>query len=103
MGECPVHCEWNDWTIGECSRSCGGGERTNTRDKKVSAEHGGDECEGLASITESCNVQECPVDCKWNEWVSGDCSVTCGDGVLTKTRTFEEEQFGGQPCEGESS
>ena len=55
-----VHCEWNDWNFGTCSKPCGGGERTNNRDKKVSAEHEGDECEGASSITESCNVQECP-------------------------------------------
>ena len=29
--------------------------------------------------------------------------MTCGDGMLTKTRTKVEAQFGGQPCEGESS
>ena len=55
-----VHCEWNDWVIGECSMECGGGMRTNTRTEKVSAEHEGDECTGPASIDESCNVQECP-------------------------------------------
>ena len=46
--------------IGACSSSCGGGFRTNTRSKTVSAEHEGDECEGVTSITESCNIQECP-------------------------------------------
>lgn len=55
-----VHCEWDEWKIGECSLTCGGGERTNTREEKQSAEHGGDECEGLSSITESCNIEECP-------------------------------------------
>ena len=33
---------------------------TKTREEKVSADHGGNECEGLATITESCNIQECP-------------------------------------------
>ena len=56
-----VDCEWDDWTIGNCSSSCGGGTRTNTRSKKVNAEHGGEECDDVAtSIEESCNVQECP-------------------------------------------
>ena len=56
-----VDCEWDDWTIGNCSSSCGGGKRTNTRSKKVNAEHGGEECDDEAtSIEESCNVQECP-------------------------------------------
>ena len=55
-----VHCEWNDWKIGDCSKICGGGSRTNTRTKKLSAAHGGDECNGPTSIQEGCNVQECP-------------------------------------------
>ena len=55
-----VHCEWNDWEIGTCSKPCGGGSRTNTRTQKVSAAHGGNECNGTTSVDESCNVQECP-------------------------------------------
>ena len=55
-----VHCEWDDWVIGECDKECGGGMRTNTRTEKVSAEHGGEECPGPASVDESCNVHECP-------------------------------------------
>ena len=55
-----VHCEWDDWVIGECDKECGGGMRTNTRTEKVGAQHGGEECPGPASIEESCNVQECP-------------------------------------------
>ena len=55
-----VHCEWNDWIIGECSKSCGGGTRVDTRTVKVEAKHGGDTCPGPTSIEKSCNVQECP-------------------------------------------
>ena len=55
-----VHCEWNDWETGKCSEACGGGSRTNTRTEKVSAAHGGNDCNGTSSIHESCNVQECP-------------------------------------------
>ena len=55
-----VHCEWDDWIIGTCSSSCGGGTRHNTRSRNVSAEHEGDECDGITSITESCNTEECP-------------------------------------------
>ena len=54
------HCEWDEWIIGACSSSCGGGMRNNTRSKKASAEHEGNECDGVTSIMESCNVQECP-------------------------------------------
>ena len=55
-----VDCEWDDWQTGECDEQCGGGMRTNTRAPKVDAQHGGEECTGSSSITESCNEQECP-------------------------------------------
>ena len=101
--ECPIHCDWNDWVIGECSESCGGGTRTNARTEKTPAEHGGEECKGPASIDESCNVQECPVDCKWDAWRIGDCSKTCGDGVRENRRVkLTRALFGGNACEGKS-
>ena len=34
--------------------------RTNTRTEKVAAAYGGEECNGPASIQESCNIQMCP-------------------------------------------
>ena len=34
--------------------------RTNTRTEKVAAAYGGEECNGSASIQESCNIQVCP-------------------------------------------
>ena len=55
-----VDCEWNDWTNGACSKSCGGGIRTNVRTERVSKAHGGKPCEGAASVEENCNAQGCP-------------------------------------------
>ena len=55
-----VDCQWNKWKLGDCSKTCGGGIRTNTRTKKVLSAHGGDDCDGLASVNENCNVQACP-------------------------------------------
>ena len=45
--------------MGECSEECGGGTRTNTREKQTVEEHGG-QCAGSSTVTESCNVHECP-------------------------------------------
>ena len=53
-----VDCEWDDWKLGECDKSCG--VRTITREVKVEAQHGGDECKGLSSATVPCNAEECP-------------------------------------------
>ena len=55
-----VHCEWNDWVQGSCSKSCGGGIRIDTRTESVSAKHGGNKCPGVSSMEVSCNDQECP-------------------------------------------
>ena len=55
-----VDCLWNEWQIGVCDKSCGGGSRTDTRERKVDVEHGGQECTGDSTLTESCNVHECP-------------------------------------------
>ena len=40
--------------------TCGGGTRTNVRSEKVSPLYGGDKCDGIFNITESCNDDECP-------------------------------------------
>ena len=53
-----VLCEWGEWEIGECSRSCGGGVKKLSRNKTV--EELFTICEGNGSYEEDCNVQECP-------------------------------------------
>ena len=58
---CVDRCEWDDWIIGDCSVTCGGGIRTNIRPSKDSGH--GPECEGPLSIIQSCNVDNCPGMC----------------------------------------
>ena len=53
-----VVCEWSEWEIGECSRSCGGGVRTNYRAMTTEALF--TECEGEGSGDEDCNEHDCP-------------------------------------------
>ena len=55
-----VHCVWNDWTIGECSVTCGEGTRTNIRTHNETSQFGGDECDGSTLAIENCKDQECP-------------------------------------------
>lgn len=55
----PEPCEWNDWEIGTCSKTCAGGTRTNKRTKKKEESNGG-LCDGKSTITETCNTQKCP-------------------------------------------
>ena len=54
-----IHCEWDEWVNGDCSKTCGTGTRTNTRNKSVVEEHGGT-CSGEPIEFEECNTQECP-------------------------------------------
>ena len=57
-----------------CDKTCGGGTRTDIRVPKVDVElvknggnlYGGKECTGPSTVTESCNVQECPGKFIWN-------------------------------------
>ena len=55
-----VHCVWNVWKIGDCSVTCGEGTRVNTRTQNVTAQFGGNECDGSTSAIENCKDQECP-------------------------------------------
>ena len=55
-----VDCKWGNWTFGECSSSCGGGIRLDTRQELIHATNGGNECTGPSNLTENCNIQECP-------------------------------------------
>ena len=55
-----VHCEWGEWTIRECDKTCGGGIRTKTRVKKIEARNGGNQCDGPTTIDDICNSNECP-------------------------------------------
>ena len=50
-------CDWSDWEIGECSRTCGGGQQT-----KVRMLHNVDQNDtncGPISLMEPCNLQSC--------------------------------------------
>ena len=54
----PIACEWGNWEIGDCSKSCGGGTRTNSRQKILEESNGG-KCDGTNTIQENCNEQKC--------------------------------------------
>ena len=56
--ETKVNCQWDSWTIFDCTKTCGGGKRVKTRSKLVNEV--GTACKGLATMQESCNTEECP-------------------------------------------
>lgn len=49
----------------------------------------------------ACNVRGCPIDGGYTQWSNySECSVSCGDGLRTRTRTCTNPvpQYGGRNC-----
>merc|ERR1712038_843245 len=102
----PVDCVWDElgeWS--ECTEECGGGQKSRSRDVLTPASNGGNDCDGGATETNTCNTEPCPVDCQWGpygEW--SNCTKDCGGGEKTRTRNeATPASNGGQECEGNST
>ena len=57
-----VNCTWNDWTIGQCSQTCGHGIQIDTREKQIEESNGG-VCDGEATQESPCIIKDCPSIC----------------------------------------
>merc|ERR1719471_364220 len=106
-GDCPVDGNWGEWSdYGSCSATCGEGTMTRVRACDSPApQMGGADCEGDAEESASCNEGECPVPGSWGEWSDyGSCSVTCGEGVKTRSRACDSPapKNGGDTCAGDA-
>ena len=53
---------WSDWgPFGECSKSCGTGNKVRNRScNNPSPDHGGEQCKGLPTESETCKIKDCP-------------------------------------------
>jgi len=94
-----IDCEVSPWKpTAACSKECGGGKQTFTREVVTKAD-GGAQCP-ILSFENHCNTGPCPVDCKVGEWTSWTpCSATCGEGTRSKKRkVLVEAKDGGVPC-----
>ncbi|KAI0220953.1 Thrombospondin-1, partial [Lamellibrachia satsuma] len=104
-----VNGGWSDWSAwGACSVTCGGGYKTRTRScSNPSPSGGGRQCVGDGTEIQSCIGQFCPsVNGGWSYWSAwGACSVTCGGGYKTRTRSCSNPSpsGGGRQCVGEAS
>ena len=96
---------WSD-----CSVTCGTGFKQSIRNITQKALHGGNECKGGSTRTESCIEKPCSdnpfsslkVDCSWSPWYAwSKCSKTCGGGERVSNRTISVVAHnGGKECEG---
>lgn len=101
---CPVDGEmglWHEWS--ECSRECGGGTRSRTREIKRQPENGGRPvAETLQQ--EVCNSQPCDQDCVLADWTPwSNCSKVCLGGHRTRTRDVLQQPIGNGVCPTEAS
>jgi len=99
---CSENCEWSDWDEWtDCSVTCDGGYRSKSRVITSEARHHGNPCVGNATDQQQCNLDPCPIDCRWDEWQHwGQCSVSCGDGNRVRSRNKNMQRNGGKSCSG---
>ena len=55
----PINCEWSEWNVGKCSKTCGNGTRTSDRNKILVEQNGGI-CSGMTSKVVDCILDSCP-------------------------------------------
>ncbi|KAM9416640.1 semaphorin-5A-like [Salvelinus alpinus] len=100
-----VNRDWTSWSSwSQCSRDCSRGIRSRKRFcDSPEPPHGGQTCLGPAQEYQECNITPCPVDGSWSCWSGWSmCSVTCGGGHYTRTRTCNNPPpaHGGDICLG---
>ncbi|KAL4238338.1 hypothetical protein ACF0H5_003048 [Mactra antiquata] len=98
---CPVnggYTSWSEWS--GCSVTCGDGTSTRSRDcTNPAPQHGGEHCASPSVETKLCNEGTCPVDWNWSVWTSWSiCTLTCGTGSRSRSRTCIPPQYGGEDC-----
>ena len=91
---CPTWSQWADWS--DCSKKCGYGSKS--RDRTCINGNPRLDCPGISLEDKICKLDDCAT---WSAWSSlGQCSVTCGIGERTRTRSCLPG-FG--TCVGEST
>ncbi|CAH1780742.1 unnamed protein product, partial [Owenia fusiformis] len=92
---------WTTW--GDCSKTCGNGNRVRTRlYDNPTPSNGGNDCNHNDLMeTKFCKLIDCPVNGAPGPWTAwGQCSTTCGDGEKNRTRECNNPApaYGGDAC-----
>eukprot|EP00928_Gymnodinium_smaydae_P011961 TRINITY_DN14376_c0_g1_i1.p1 TRINITY_DN14376_c0_g1~~TRINITY_DN14376_c0_g1_i1.p1 ORF type:complete len:903 (-),score=142.13 TRINITY_DN14376_c0_g1_i1:9-2717(-) len=119
--KCPVDCKLSDWEeYSKCTKECGGGVQTRSRQLLVKPKNGGKACDTLQD-TRACNTGTCDRNCDLSEWTPfTPCSKACASGVTTRVKSitrpkrargvcwaekdplrFQEESCNTQDCVGD--
>ncbi|XP_021375993.1 coadhesin-like [Mizuhopecten yessoensis] len=94
---CPINGSWSSWQPwSDCSTTCGGGIKNRTRVcDNPAPEHRGLDCDGHDFESSSCSKVTCPPPGVWETWTEWtDCSVSCGEGVSSRTRICDDSAGG---------
>jgi len=97
---CPLDCVEGQWAQGTCSKSCGAGTYTVTRNMRVRKQpkYGGVAC-GAPTQTFSCNHGTCPINCDTDAWTGwSTCTKSCGTGSQKRKRKVSDVAVDGQTC-----
>merc|ERR1719426_273627 len=101
---CPIDCAMDDWSgWSGCSKDCGGGVMSRSRNIEVEPDFKGKEC-GPTTDTQMCNVDACNVPCEladWGDW--SDCSKACSGGIEVRRKEIMVPALGTGFCADENS
>lgn len=104
-----VDCQLNQWAAwSACSKDCGGGSHTRTRDIAVYPANMGQPCNETLAEVAACNRAPCqqacsPQDCRWSDWgIWGACDK-CGGQMKRFRHVIQEAACGGDTCEPQAA
>ena len=84
---CTVDSKLSDWEdYSKCTKECGGGVQSHTRQLGVKPKNGGESCDVL-QVSQLCHTFSCGRDCALSEWSDlSPCTQACDSGYQIHRR-----------------